>query len=84
MLDNTLLMYVNCCGGVHHRGQDKHPLVFLAGKNVGMKGGRYLTYPEGAHCVSDAYVSVANLFLPTPIDKFGNPASCKGPLPGLV
>ena len=84
MLDNTLLMYVNCCGGVHHRGQDKHPLVFVAGKNVGMKGGRYLTYPEGSHCISDAYVSIANLFLPTPIDTFGNPGVCKGPLPGLV
>jgi hypothetical protein len=84
MLDNTLLMYVNCCGGVHHRGHDKHPLVFVAGKNVGMKGGRYLTYPEGKYCVSDAYVSVANLFLPTPIDKFGNPDPCKGALPGLI
>jgi hypothetical protein len=84
MLDNTLLMYVNCCGGIHHRGQDKHPLIFVAGKNVGMKGGRYLTFAEGSHCVSDAYVSVANLFLPTPIDTFGNPGVCKGALPGLV
>jgi hypothetical protein len=84
MLDNTLMMFVNCCGGVHHRGHEKHPLVFLAGKNVGMKGGRYLTYAEGSHCVSDAYVSVANLFLPTPIQTFGNPGPCKGPLPGLV
>jgi hypothetical protein len=84
MLDNTLLMYVNCCGGVHHRGQDKHPLVFIAGKNVGMRGGRYLTFPEGRHCVSDAYVSVANLFLATPLTTFGDPAVCKGPLPGLV
>src|SRR5205814_6204301 len=22
MLDNSLLMYVNCCGGIHHRGHD--------------------------------------------------------------
>jgi hypothetical protein len=27
---------------------------------------------------------VANLFLDQPIDKFGNPQPCKGPLPGLV
>jgi hypothetical protein len=85
MLDNTLLMFVNCCGGIHHRGHDTHPLVFLAGKDVGMKGGRYLTFPEGSHCVSDAYVSVANLFLPKAIATFGNAnAPCKGPLPGLV
>jgi hypothetical protein len=84
MLDNTLVMFVNCCGGIHHRGHELHPLVFVAGKNVGMKGGRYLQYPQGQHCVSDAYISVANLFLDQPISTFGDPSVCKGPLPGLV
>jgi hypothetical protein len=58
----------------------------IAGKNVGMRGGRYLTYPEGKYCISDAYTSIANLFL-APADqlaKFGDPAVCKGPLAGLV
>ena len=84
MLDNSLLVFINTCGGTHHRGHDNHPIVMLAGKNVGLKGGRFLRYPQGQHCISDAYVSIANLFLPTPIASFGNPSVCKGPLPGLV
>jgi len=86
MLDNSLVVFINCCGGAHHAGHQKHPLIMVAGKNVGMRGGRYLTYPEGKYCVSDAYTAIANLFL-SPADqlaKFGDPGVCKGPLPGLV
>jgi hypothetical protein len=84
MLDNTVVMFINCCGGIHHRGHDTHPIVLLAGKNTGLKGGRYITYPMGQHCISDAYVSIANLFLDPPITTFGNPSVCKGPLAGFV
>ena len=86
MLDNSLVVFINCCGGSHHAGHAKHPLIMVAGKNVGMRGGRYLTYPEGKYCVSDAYTSIANLFLgpQDQLAKFGDPAVCKGPLPGLV
>lgn len=86
MLDNSLVVFINCCGGAHHRGHEKHPLVMVAGKNVGMRGGRYLTYAEGKHCISDAYTSIVNLFLDPKdqVAKFGNPAVCKGPLPGLI
>jgi hypothetical protein len=86
MLDNSLVVFINCCGGSHHRGHEKHPLIMVAGKNVGMRGGRYLAYPEGKYCISDAYTSIANLFL-APADqiaKFGDPGVCKGPLPGFV
>jgi hypothetical protein len=86
MLDNSLIIFINCCGGSHHAGHEKHPLIMIAGKNVGMRGGRYITYPEGRYCISDAYTSIANLFL-APADqlaKFGDPSVCKGPLPGLV
>jgi len=84
MLDNSLVVYINCCGGKHHDGQNMHPVLMFAGKNLGMRGGRYLTFPEGQHCISDVYVSLANLFLDKPITSFGNPGVCKGPLPGLV
>jgi hypothetical protein len=86
MLDNALVIFINCCGGSHHRGHEKHPLLMVAGKNVGMRGGRYLTYPEGKYCVSDAYTSIANLFLASgdQLAKFGDPGVCKGPLPGLI
>jgi hypothetical protein len=84
MLDNTVMVFINCCGGSHHDGQSRHPVVMLAGKNSGLRGGRYLQVPEGRHCLSDVYVSLANLFLDQPITSFGAPALCKGPLPGLV
>jgi hypothetical protein len=84
MLDNTVVMFVDSCGGIHHRGQDTHPIILLAGKNTGLKGGRYLQFPMGQHCISDAYVSIANLFLDTPITTFGDPSVCKGPLSGFV
>jgi hypothetical protein len=86
MLDNSLVMFINSCGGSHHAGHAKHPLIMIAGKNVGMRGGRQVTHPEGKYCISDAYAAIANLFL-DPKDQvatFGDPGVCKGPLPGLV
>ncbi len=84
MLDNSVIVFINTCGGAHHRGHDSHPLIMVAGKASGLRGGRYLKYAEGQRCISDAYVSLANLFLPTPITTFGNPAVCKGPLPAFA
>jgi Protein of unknown function (DUF1552) len=80
MLDNSLIMMVNTGGGVHHRGFDKHPLVLLGGRAG--SAGRYLQYPEGKHCMSEAYVSIANM-MGAPTEKFGDPMFCPGPLPGL-
>jgi hypothetical protein len=84
MLDNSVVMFIDSCGGIHHRGHDLHPIILIAGKNTGLKGGRYLQFPMGQHCISDAYVSIANLFLDPPITTFGNPTVCKGPLTGFV
>jgi hypothetical protein len=81
MLDNSLVMFVNTGGGVHHRGFDKHPLILIGGRAG--SGGRYLDYPQGKHCMSEAYVSIANL-LGVPTEKFGDPMFCPGPLPGLA
>jgi hypothetical protein len=82
MLDNSVIVFINTCGGAHHRGHESHPLIMLAGEKSGLRGGRYLKYND--RCISDAYVSLANVFLPTPIATFGNPAVCKGPLPGFA
>jgi hypothetical protein len=84
MLDNTVVLFLDCCGGVHHRGHEKHAVIAVAGKNTGMKGGRYLQYPEGQHCISDAYTNLLNLYLPAPIKSFGDPSVCKGPIAGLT
>ena len=48
-----------------------------------LRTGRYLTYPQGQRCISDFYVSLANLF-DVPLTTFGDPSVCKGPLPGLA
>jgi hypothetical protein len=90
MLDNSLVVYLNTCGGTHHRGYNTHPVIMIGGGGGGANGalrtgttGRYLTFPEGKHCLSDVYVSLAQV-LDVKLDKFGDPAHCKGPLPGLV
>jgi hypothetical protein len=83
MLDNSLVMFVNTCGGSHHRGQNNHAMLMIGSAGGALKTGRYLTFPEGKHCMSDVYVSLANMF-DVPITTFGDPSVCKGPLPGLV
>ena len=83
MLDNSLVMFLNTCGGTHHRGYNTHPMMFWGKAGGGLRTGRYLTYPEGRHCMSDAYVSVASL-MGVQMDKFGAPAHCKGALPGFI
>jgi hypothetical protein len=83
MLDNSVVMFVNTCGGAHHRGQNNHAMLMIGGAGGALKGGRYLTFPEGKHCMSDVYVSLANM-LDVPITTFGDPSVCKGPLPGLI
>jgi hypothetical protein len=83
MLDNSIVMFVNTCGGAHHRGQNTHAAVMIGGAGGALKTGRYLTFAEGKYCMSDLYVSLANL-MDVPITTFGDPSVCKGPLPGLV
>jgi hypothetical protein len=82
MLDNSLVLFINTCGGAHHRGQETHPAVMFGSAGGKLRTGRYLAYPQGQHCLSDLYVSVANA-LDAPIASFGEPSVCTGPLPGL-
>ncbi len=81
MLDTSLIMFMNTGGGVHHRGFDRHPLILIGGKAG--SAGRYLDFPEGRHCMSEAYASIANAF-GVPTEKFGDPKFCPGPLAGLL
>jgi hypothetical protein len=83
MLDNSLVLYLNTCGGSHHRGYETHPLILFGGAGGKLRGGRYLSYVQGKNCISDAYVSVANM-MDVPITTFGSAMYCKGPLPGLA
>jgi hypothetical protein len=83
MLDNSLVMFMNTCGGSHHRGYETHPIILWGKAGGQLKTGRYLSYAQGKNCVSDAYVSIANMF-GLNLTKFGSAQHCKGPLPGLV
>ncbi|MCS6913495.1 MAG: DUF1552 domain-containing protein [Myxococcales bacterium] len=82
MADSTLVLWMNSGGGQHHNGWDNHAAVILGRLGGALRAGRYLTYPAGAHCVSDLFVSLANA-LGVSIRSFGDPVHCKGPLPGL-
>jgi hypothetical protein len=57
------------------------PIVLTGRAGVGMKLGRVLDCNEANH--PDIYVSIARAF-GMPISTFGDPAWCKGPLPGLM
>lgn len=83
MLDNSLVVHINCCGGTHHNGQDTHPIITLGKAGGAMKTGRYLTFPTKKHCIGDAFVSFANA-MDVPITTFGDPMHTKGPLPGYL
>lgn len=83
MLDNSLLMFLNTCGGKHHNGSDTYSIQTLGRAGGALRTGRYLSYGIGAHSLADPYVAFANA-LDVPIKTFGNPAHCKGPLPGLL
>ncbi len=83
MLDNSLVVFINTCGGSHHRGYETHPMIMWGGAGGKLRGGRYLSYEKGRHCISDAYVSVARL-MDVELTTFGAANHCKGPLPGLA
>jgi hypothetical protein len=85
MLSNSLLVLGNAGGG-HHcpTSVSPEPYVFvLLGRAGGaVKTGRLLALPKGAHFGNDLCVSIARA-LDAPIESFGDPVKCKGPIPGL-
>jgi hypothetical protein len=95
--DSTLILMYNEAGGQHHNGYNDIWLLLL-----GTAGGYFPRrplpdVPALQHCVSDAFVSVANAMGLASVQRFGQqqPAATrsplmpvlplnKGPLPGLV
>ena len=53
MADHTLIVYINCCGGKHHGGQDSHPVVILGNAGGQLETGRYLSYAQNEHSLGD-------------------------------
>jgi hypothetical protein len=83
LADQTLVMWVNCGGGLHHGGSDTHPVILVGNAGGALRAGRARLLPPKAHCVSDVYVAVAAA-VGAPMKSFGVPEHCKGPLPGLL
>ena len=48
MLDNSLVMFLNTCGGSHHRGYDNQPIVMFGGRRGQAQGGSLPQLPRGA------------------------------------
>ena len=60
MLDNTLIVYTSCAGGMHHGGNSDWPFITVGGVGGKLKTGRYILYPSYAN---DGHKSIANLYM---------------------
>jgi hypothetical protein len=81
MLDNTVVLWVSEFGNSSSHSL-RNLMWFLMG-NVGgfFRQGQVLNVP--GRSVSDLHVSITKAF-GIPDDKFGDPAFCTGPVPGLI
>ena len=81
MLDNTVVLWVSEFG--NSSSHSLRNLMWFMGGNV---GGFFKTGPDlknPGRSVSDIHVSIAKAF-GIPDEKFGDPAFCTGPVPGLI
>lgn len=83
MLDNSVVAFVNTCGGKHHGGHDSYSVITLGRGGGALATGNVLSFPEKERSLSDAYVAIANA-LGVPIKSFGTAEHNKGPLPGML
>ena len=84
MLDNSLVMFVNTCGGSHHRGQNNHPVVMIGGAGRRAQGRALPHVPRGQALPQRLLRRRWRTCWTSPITTFGDPSVCKGPLPGLA
>lgn len=81
LLDHTLVLWCNELGRGNSHTRRGIPWVLAGGAGGYFRTGRYLTYDRWPH--NDLLVSVCNA-MGVETDTFGNPAYCRGPLPGLT
>jgi hypothetical protein len=81
LIDNTVITLSSDVGEQHVH--TNVPYLVIGGKNLGIKGGRMLTYMGTA--TNDVFSSLARpLGLNLPGDKFGDPEHAQGPLPEFL
>lgn len=90
--DSVFSMWTSAAGGKHHNGHNEFPLICLGDANGAFKTGRFLDVGDGRksedvwlppHSLSDAYVTILN-GLGIPVDTFGDPKYCTGPIDGIL
>jgi hypothetical protein len=81
LIDNMVMTLSSDVGEQHNH--TNVPYLVIGGKNMGIQGGRALTYMGRAS--NDVFSSLAKpLGLTLPGDKFGDPEHAQGPLPEFV
>ncbi len=81
VLDNTMIYW---CSDISIGSQHTHtdmPLVLVGGGGGALRTGRHLKYQGAWH--NDLLIAMSHA-MGVPVATFGNPAYCKGPLPGVL
>ncbi len=81
VLDNTVILWcTDIAQGQTHARRDM-PLVIVGGGGGTLRTGRHLKYQGAWH--NDLLIALSHA-MGVPVDTFGNPAYCKGPLAGIL
>ena len=81
MLDNTVVFAINEISRGNTHSHVDMPFILAGGAGGRLQTGRYLKYNDVSH--TELLVSILNL-VGVPVDTFGDPRFCRGPLPGLT
>ncbi len=83
MFDNTLLVWCNELGVGWEHSHDHLPFMLAGSAGGYFKTGQLVTAAAGT-AQNDLLVSICQAMGLADVTTFGNPAYCKGPLPGLT
>lgn len=81
MLDNTVVLWCNELAKGNEHSRRGMPYVLAGSCGGHFDTGRFLQYSSTSH--NDLLVSLCNA-MDVPVNAFGNPAYCTGPLPNLT
>ena len=81
MLDSTLFLYGTGISDSNTHFHDDLPIALVGGKQVGIKGGRYIRYPEDTP-LANLHMSILEK-LGVPVDALGDSTGQLDRLTGL-
>lgn len=93
LADDTLIVWINAGGYMHHRGHFNHPVVMIGNLHGKVRAPLWMDLTqyvsgqlyrlEGKRHICDAFVTIANA-LNVPITTFGDATVCKGAVPNVL